>query len=347
MSQSQFVSQCTADALQLAAASLLHGNLVVFPTETVYGVGADALNKQAVARIYEAKGRPATHPLIVHLHSMQVMEQWVKDVPEYAIALARDFWPGPMTLIFKRSTRAQDFITGGQDTVGIRVPDHAVALALLEAFHNLGGGGVAAPSANRFGHVSPTTAQAASDELSEYLTPEDQILDGGACAVGVESTIIDCTGDAPKILRPGAITARMIEECTGMNLGSKFVLTDEDLPGILVNGKTVASDHAGVDSNAIRVSGSLENHYAPAAKVLLCETPLPGQGFVAHANIQTPEGVIRLASPKSDEEFAQILYAALREADARELAEVVVMPPIGIGIAVAIRDRLRRAANGR
>jgi L-threonylcarbamoyladenylate synthase len=347
MSQSQFVSQCTADALQLAAASLLHGNLVVFPTETVYGVGADALNKQAVARIYEAKGRPATHPLIVHLHSMQVMEQWVKDVPEYAIALARDFWPGPMTLIFKRSTRAQDFITGGQDTVGIRVPDHAVALALLEAFHNLGGGGVAAPSANRFGHVSPTTAQAASDELSEYLTPEDQILDGGACAVGVESTIIDCTGDAPKILRPGAITARMIEECTGMNLGSKFVLTDEDLPGILVNGKTVASDDAGVDSNAIRVSGSLENHYAPAAKVLLCETPLPGQGFVAHANIQTPEGVIRLASPKSDEEFAQILYAALREADARELAEVVVMPPIGIGIAVAIRDRLRRAANGR
>ena len=139
MSHSQFVSKCTTDALQLAATSLLQGNLVAFPTETVYGLGADALNKQAIARIYETKGRPSDHPLIVHLHSMQVMGQWVEDVPEFAIALARDFWPGPMTLIFKRSTLAQDFITGGQNTVGIRVPDHVVALALLEAFHNLGG----------------------------------------------------------------------------------------------------------------------------------------------------------------------------------------------------------------
>jgi L-threonylcarbamoyladenylate synthase len=167
MSQSQFVSKCTVDSLQRAANTLLEGNLVAFPTETVYGLGADALNKQAVARIYQVKGRPADHPLIVHLHSMQVMGQWVEDVPGYAIELGRNFWPGPMTLIFKRSSLAQDFITGAQETVGIRVPNHVVALALLEAFHNLGGRGVAAPSANRFGHVSPTTAQAVSEERSE------------------------------------------------------------------------------------------------------------------------------------------------------------------------------------
>jgi L-threonylcarbamoyladenylate synthase len=330
MSQSQFVSTCTVDALQTAAKTLLHGDLVVFPTETVYGLGADALNKQAVARIYQVKGRPADHPLIVHIHSMNVMGQWVEDVPEYAITLARDFWPGPMTLIFKRSSLAQDFITGGQDTVGIRVPDHVVALALLEAFHTIGGRGVAAPSANRFGHVSPTTAQAVSEELSEYLMAEDHILDGGPCTVGVESTIIDCTGPAPRILRPGAITLAMISGSTGIG--------EQEL-------SNAQKSHA--EAEAIRVSGSLEKHYAPVAKVLLCETPLPGQGLVAHANIQTPEGVIRLASPNSDEEFAQVLYSALRDADAKGLAEVVVVQPIGIGIAVAIRDRLRRAANGR
>lgn len=323
MSQSQFVSKCTVDALQTAAQTLLEGNLVAFPTETVYGLGADALNKQAVARIYEAKGRPSDHPLIVHIHSMQVMGQWVDDVPEYAIALARDFWPGPMTLIFKRSNLAQDFITGGQETVGIRVPNHPVALALLEAFHNVGGRGVAAPSANRFGHVSPTTAQAVSDELAAYLKAEDQILDGGPCAVGVESTIIDCTGESPRILRPGAISSDMIEKSTGLSVATT------------------------AEKENIRVSGSLEAHYAPAAKVFLCDTPVAGQGLIAHANFATPDGVIRLASPQSDEEFGRILYSALREADAKGLAEVVVMQPIGMGIGVAIRDRLRRAANGR
>ncbi len=216
MSQSQFVSKCTTDSLQIAAQTLLEGNLVAFPTETVYGLGADALNKQAVARIYEAKGRPADHPLIVHIHSTQVMGQWVEDVPTYAIALARDFWPGPMTLIFKRSSLAQDFLTGGQNTVGIRVPNHVVALGLLEAFHNLGGRGVAAPSANRFGHVSPTTAKAVSEELGDYLQSEDQIMDGGPSTVGVESTIIDCSGELPRILRPGAITEEMIKESTGL-----------------------------------------------------------------------------------------------------------------------------------
>ena len=324
MGQSQFVSQCTTDALQLAATTLLHGNLVAFPTETVYGLGADALNKQAVARIYETKGRPSDHPLIVHLHSMQVMGQWVEDVPEYAIELARDFWPGPMTLIFKRSTLAQDFITGGQDTVGIRIPNHVVALSLLEAFHNLGGRGVAAPSANRFGHVSPTTAQSVSDELSEYLKSEDQILDGGACAVGVESTIIDCTGGAPRILRPGGITVEMIRDSTGM---TPLIPTDT--------------------KEEIRVSGSLEKHYAPAAKVILDAAPNAGQGFIALKESVTPEGVIRLAEPKNVVEFARDLYAAMRKADEMGLAEVVVEQPQGEGIAIAIRDRLERASKGR
>jgi L-threonylcarbamoyladenylate synthase len=198
-----------------------------------------------------------------------------------------------------------------------------VALALLEAFEKAGGKGVAAPSANRFGHVSPTSAAAVVEELADYLSKDDLVLDGGACAVGVESTIIDCTGLLPRVLRPGAISTAMIEEVTGLNAMS-------------VDG-----------ADAIRVSGSLENHYAPAAKVLLCEIPVVGQGFIAHKNIETPQGVIRLASPGNDEEFAQILYSALRQADAQGLLEVVVVQPIGIGIGVAIRDRLARAANGR
>jgi len=325
MSQSQFVSKCTVDSLQRAANSLLEGNLVAFPTETVYGLGADALNKQAVARIYQVKGRPADHPLIVHIHSMQVMGQWVDDVPEYAIALGRDFWPGPMTLIFRRSSLAQDFITGGQNTVGIRVPNHVVALGLLEAFHNLGGRGVAAPSANRFGHVSPTTAAAVSDELSKYLNQEDQVLDGGPCAVGVESTIIDCTGEVPRILRPGGITPEMIQASTGM--------------------APVFADTS--DTEEIRVSGSLEKHYAPAAKVLLDQTPVAGQGFIAPSRRVTPTGVKRLAAPKNTDEFARDLYSALRKADELGLAEVVVEQPTGDGLAIAIRDRLERASRGR
>ena len=304
-----------------AAAHLKAGDLVAFPTETVYGLGADASNSKAVSRIYLVKGRPNDHPLIVHIASMERMGDWARDVPEYAIALARSFWPGPMTLILKRSELAGDFITGGQDSVGVRVPDHVVALALLEAFERSGGKGVAAPSANRFGHVSPTTAAAVIEELGDYLSKDDLVLDGGACDVGVESTIIDCTGAAPSVLRPGAISVAMIEECTGL--------------------KTTQSD------KEIRVSGSLENHYAPIAKVLLREIPIAGQGFIALAAIDTPKGVIRLASPSDEKAFARILYSALREADVQGLKEVVVIEPIGIGIAVAIRDRLARAAKGR
>jgi L-threonylcarbamoyladenylate synthase len=311
-----------------AAANLLSGGLVAFPTETVYGLGADASNAEAVARIYAVKGRPADHPLIVHVASMDCLGDWADDVPAYVISLARDFWPGPMTLVVKRSALAADFVTGGQDTVGVRVPDHPVALGLLEAFAKVGGKGVAAPSANRFGNVSPTTAQAVSDELGDYLADGDQILDGGACDVGVESTIIDCTEDVPKILRPGAITAQMISESTGLDVVGQ------------------SSDGAAVDSNAIRVSGSLEAHYAPAATVVLDQSPGAGQGFIAMADVVAVDGVVRLAAPKTHDEFARVLYSALRAADEQGLATVVVAQPAGEGIAVAIRDRLKRAAFG-
>ena len=320
---SQFLSKCTATAMVDAAANLLAGNLVAFPTETVYGLGADACNPDAVARIYSVKGRPADHPLIVHVASMEGLGDWADDVPGYAISLARDFWPGPMTLIMKRSGLAGDFVTGGQETVGVRVPDHPVALGLLEAFARGGGKGVAAPSANRFGNVSPTTAQAVADELSEYLGEADQILDGGPCEVGVESTIIDCTGEAPRILRPGAVTVAMIEESTHLVVG----------------------DSASSDEEQIRVSGSLESHYAPLARVVLDQSPVAGQGFIAMADLATPDGVVRLAAPKNDNEFARVLYTALRAADEQEIQTVVVAQPKGDGIAVAIRDRLKRAAH--
>jgi L-threonylcarbamoyladenylate synthase len=251
---------------------------------------------------------------------MDSLGDWAADVPAYAIALARDYWPGPMTLVVTRSELAADFITGGQDTVGVRVPNHPVALGLLEAFARAGGKGVAAPSANRFGNVSPTTAQAVSDELSDYLADGDLILDGGACAVGVESTIIDCTGNAPKILRPGAVTEEMIEHSTGL-------------------------DVAGDDGVAIRVSGSLESHYSPIATVLLDQSPVAGEGFIAMADVVAGEGVVRLAAPTTHDEFAQVLYSALRAADAQDLATVVVAQPVGDGIAIAIRDRLKRAAH--
>ena len=324
---SQFLSNCSARAMVDAAANLLAGNLMAFPTETVYGLGADASNADAVARIYSVKGRPADHPLIVHVASMDAVGDWASDVPWYAISLARDYWPGPMTLIMKRSEVVGDFVTGGQDTVGVRVPDHPLALGLLEAFARAGGKGVAAPSANRFGNVSPTTAQAVVDELGDYLAEADQILDGGPCQVGVESTIIDCTGDVPRILRPGAVTAEMISDSTG-----------------LVVGNSASVSGGSVEQEEIRVSGSLDSHYAPVATVVLDQSPVVGQGFIAMADVATPDGVVRLAAPKTHGEFAQVLYAALRSADQQKLETVVVTQPQGAGIAIAIRDRLERAS---
>jgi L-threonylcarbamoyladenylate synthase len=301
-----------------AARALSDGFLVAFPTETVYGLGADATNAAAVARIYEVKGRPVDHPLIVHLSSSQGKSQWAREIPAYAQALAQAFWPGPMTLVLKRSDLAGDFITGGQDTVGVRVPGHPVALELLAAYEELGGKGVAAPSANRFGKVSPTSAQAVRDELASHWGPQDMILEGGSSEVGIESTIIDCTGAAPSILRPGAITPEMITRVTGLELG--------------------------VRSSEIRVSGSLESHYSPRARVVLGEIPHPGDGFIALAFHPTPQGVIRLAAPETAEDYARALYSALRDADEQRLDRVVAIPPVGEGIAAAIRDRLERAS---
>ena len=321
MATGQFLSNCSADAIREAAQKIMAGSLVAFPTETVYGLGADATREEAVARIFAVKNRPTNHPLIVHVADINDVAEWAAEVPDYAIKLARAFWPGPMTLILKRSPLAKDFITGGQDSVGIRIPNHPIALALIQECKKIGGKGIAAPSANRFGHVSPTSAAAVAEELSDYLSGEDVILDGGASDVGVESTIIDCTSAAPRILRPGAITEPMIIEATGL-----------------------AISQAGEE---IRVSGSLENHYAPIAHVVIGTQPNSGDGFIALANLPTPEGVIRLAAPKDNEEYAHVLYEALRNADHRKLKRVVVQEPAGDDIAVAIRDRLKRASQGR
>ena len=321
MDSGQFASTCTVETLVRAAHALRSGSLVAFPTETVYGLGADASDAKAVERIYQVKDRPKDHPLIVHVANMQAIEDWVEDVPDFAISLARAFWPGPMTLILKRSALAEDFITGGQETVGLRVPNHPIALALLHEFQKLGGKGIAAPSANRFGHVSPTSANAVISELAKYLTSVDLILDGGLSLVGVESTIIDCTSELPKILRPGAITEEMIMDTTNLSV---------EKPG-----------------GNIRVSGSLEKHYSPRAKVILDIEPKAGDGFIAILTIKTPVGVIRLAEPRDDEDFARLLYSALRKADDSSLARVIVQQPVGGGIAIAIRDRLLRASRGR
>lgn len=308
----------TTTEAALAAQALKAGKLVAFATETVYGLGADAGNAEAVARIYETKGRPADHPLIVHVSAAKQVEVWAREVPDYTKKLAADFWPGPMTLVLKRSALAKDFITGGQDTVGVRVPSHPLALALLSEFERLGGQGVAAPSANRFGKVSPTTAKAVEEELGDYLAEGDLILEGGASEVGIESTIIDCTTSRPRILRLGAITEQMIEQSTGLQVSN--------------------------EQSEIRVSGSLESHYSPNAKLLLDVDAHTGDGFIALSTHQTPSGAIRLCAPESNEEYAQQLYAALRRADELKLSRVVAITPTGDELSLAICDRLLRAS---
>ena len=314
-----FISQCSLSVLRQSAEKLKAGDLIAFPTETVYGIGADAENKDAVARMYQVKNRPTNHPVIVHIAELNDVDYWAKDVPEYAINLMRDFWPGPMTLLLKRREVAGDFLTGAQEIVGLRIPANSLALGLLNEFKAVGGKGIAAPSANRYGAVSPTTAEAVSQELSEYLLPGDQILDGGPCLVGVESTIIDCSSDNPRILRPGAISAEMIEESTGIIL-------------------------AEVSETKIRTSGSDKQHYAPKAKVIIDGQSQSGEGLIAMSDVATPEGVIRLAEPRSIEEYARVLYSALRMSDSQNLKMVRIIPPVGPGLAVAIRDRINRAA---
>jgi len=302
------------------AQGLMDGALVGIPTETVYGLAADAENEAAVARIYSVKGRPQDHPVIVHIGSVDKLSKWAINIPDYALKLAKEYWPGPMTLILERSEIAKDFITGGQNTVGLRVPAHVTTLALLEEFHKLGGNGIAAPSANRFGAVSPTNAEAVQSELGESLDQSrDLIIDGGQSLVGVESTIIDCTGESPLILRPGAISEEMIAATTSLNAK--------------LNNKP-----------EIRVSGSLDQHYSPKAKISLGGKVSVGDGFIALKVFDTPEGAVRLASPETLEDFARTLYAALREGDKRGINRIVVIPPDGDGLAIAIRDRLTRAA---
>ena len=318
------ISSCTASTLKDAATSLRSGNLVAFPTETVYGLGVDATNIDAVAHLYQVKGRPSDHPLIVHISSMANLDKWASKIPEYAIKLARAFWPGPMTLILPRTNLAKDFITGNQDCVGLRVPSHPLASALLIEFEEQGGLGVAAPSANRFGKVSPTTASDVFEELSSYLSPSDLILDGGPCEVGVESTIINCTQDLPEILRPGAITATMISDLTGLQVNQ------------------IAT---GSNKSTIKAPGLLQSHYAPKAKVFISTTPNLGDGFIALSDIPTPPSAIRLASPKNNKEYAQILYQALRLADTKQLPHIIVIPPTGDDLAIAICDRLEKCAH--
>lgn len=312
-------------AVQEAAAILRRGGLVAFPTETVYGLGADAANPEAVARIFAAKGRPADHPVIVHIGSAAQLEQWASDIPPAASQLAQRFWPGPLTLILKRHPRVSDAVTGGQDTIGLRVPGHPLALALLSAF----GGGIAAPSANRFGRVSPTAAAHVREELGEAV---DCILDGGDCQVGIESTILDLSGGAPRLLRPGAITAAEIEAELGQTLA------------------TVADD-------APRVSGALPSHYAPGTPLSLIaaedlnteiKTYLGQDKRVAvMARRTAPPGTqcVWQVMPSDATAYAHELYARLRELDALHVDRLLIEAvPTDVSWQ-AVQDRLTRAAH--
>ena len=313
----------------LAAHALADGYLAVIPTETVYGLGALASTPTAVARVFATKGRPADHPLIAHVLDAAAAEAWGQDIPDYARDLMAEFWPGPLTLVLHRSTRAADYITGGQDTVAVRVPGSPVTRAALRELSSLLGDpatAIAAPSANRFGRVSPTTAQHAIEELGELLNDDDVVLDAGPCSVGLESTIVDCTGDRPRILRPGKITGDDIENVTGLALGG-------------------ASD--------VRAPGTLAAHYSPHAVVTIVKeselsstSPDSMTGVIALSGTPTPTGVVRLCAPTSVEEFAACLYRALREADSLQLTKVLAVAPEGDGLATAIRDRLQRAAAG-
>lgn len=317
------ISNCTPNEIQKAAKALVDGNLVAFPTETVYGLGADATNQSAIARIYSVKARPVNHPLIVHISSINQVEKWATDTSEYALDLARHFWPGPITLILKKSRLAIDAITGGQDAVGLRVPSNPVALNLLAEFEKLGGSGVVAPSANRFGSVSPTSAEAVEAELGRFMEEGDLILNDGPCLIGIESTIVDCTKDAPIVLRPGAVTTEMIEQVTGLK-------NTIDLEG-----------------QNVRVPGQMASHYSPKAVVELGMPTQQGGGFIALADVASPPGVLRLAAPTSIEEYARVLYKALRLGDELGLERIFVIEPKGGGLAVAIRDRLTKAASGK
>lgn len=317
----------TVEELDRAVQVLRAGGLVAFPTETVYGLGADASNPAAVRRVFEVKRRPPTHPLIVHVRSAEAIDRWAVEVPRAARLLAEACWPGPLTMLLRRAPTVPDEVTGGRDTVGLRVPDHPLALALLERF----GGGIAAPSANRFGRVSPTTA---ADVVADLGDEVDLVLDGGPCAVGVESTIVDLTSGEPEVLRPGGVSFERLEEVLGAPVG--LWLGDRD----------------------VAAPGTLPAHYAPIARVEVVEDPatLParaaellarGQVVAAlapFASADLPVGVIELEPAGGPDEYARVLYARLRQADRLGAQVVLAVPPEPVGVGVAVRDRLARAA---
>lgn len=309
------------DQVRLGVEALCKGNLVVFPTETVYGLGADALNPTAISRVYQIKNRPKKHPLIVHLVSDQYLKEWATHIPDYAFKLADDFWPGPLTLILEKNKATKDFATGSQNKVALRVPNNPIAIDLLREFSNRGGLGIAAPSVNRFGEVTATTIEVIRNEFAQLLSNQDIIIDGGQSQIGIESTIIDCTNKFPVVLRPGWVTTEMIQNSVGLSL---------DKSSFKIN---------------TRHSGAFKSHYKPKAKVYLEVNPKEGYGFYALSKFQTPSGVIRLGAPKSVEEYAHNLYLALSEADRMSIKIVSVFSPQGDGLASAIRDRLYKAAD--
>lgn len=313
------------NAPHLAAHALAAGSLVIIPTETVYGLGADAENTEAVARVFQVKGRPTDHPLIVHIASAECVNAWALDIPDYARDLAVAYWPGPMTLVLNRSSKAQNFITGGQQTVALRVPAHPLTrevIAKLGEVKDDKCAGVAAPSANRFGKVSPTTLEHAVDELGDVIDQNDLGIDGGQCDIGIESTIIDCTGPQPIIVRRGAITESDVEKIAQLS----------------------------EDESKVRAPGMLASHYAPQAKVRVVQstselTHSSSQtGLLALDEIDTPAHVIRLGAPADVNDYAKVLYSSLRKGDDQHCELIYVIPPQGPGLAAAIRDRIARAS---
>jgi L-threonylcarbamoyladenylate synthase len=330
-----FILANTEENIKRAVASLRAGDVIGLPTETVYGLAADASNANAIAKIYALKGRPADHPLIVHLASASDAPAWASEWPDSAEKLANAFWPGPMTLIVKRAAHVLDTVTGGQDTVGLRVPSHPVAQKVLSAFASTVRGervephGLAAPSANKFGHVSPTSAQHVA---SEFTDDELLILDGGICDVGVESTIIDVSGSAPRILRPGRVRAHEIE-------------------------RVLAQPLARISANTPRVSGSLDSHYAPRKKTLM----LAGDaldifldashdagkrvGLIFHSPRFVKARVNERVSLSHDDaaKFEHDIYAALRALDESRVDLIVIETPPSGSEWDAVNDRLRRA----
>jgi L-threonylcarbamoyladenylate synthase len=307
------------------AGILQRGGLAAFPTETVYGLGADARNERAVASIFAAKGRPVDHPLIVHLSATAEMAHWARDIPDAAWQLAEDIWPGPLTLILKRAPGVLDAVTGGQDTIGLRVPDHPVALALLKAF----GGGLAAPSANRFGRLSPTTAAHVIAEFGDVL---EAVIDGGSCTIGLESTILDLSGKSPRVLRPGAVTPDMLTQILGGPLSRKV-------------------------GDGPRVPGCLASHYAPDTPLRLIaaeaieasvQSLLASGHSIAVLSLRQPVSHHAdcrwLIMPTDPRDYGQLLYARLRDIDSGACDYVLVEQPPAEIAWEAVRDRLKRAA---